>query len=246
MRRTLWILSFSLFCSLPISTYAHAEEPAQADSFNEKLKRGTDLYQNKQYEAAIVQFQGAYAIKPDPILLYNLGQAHRKLGRDTEALSYYQFFLRTATQAPPELRTKVEGYVRELQASIKQREQGPPAAPRTVYVSSERAPRPRWRIVVGAVGLAVSAVLVGYGARALSAHGKCGAPPATPGGECEQIYATLPVGVPLVAVGGLLAVSGATLIAVPGPWVEVKREQPASGLPAGAGAGAGLSLGGQF
>lgn len=244
MRRTLWILSFSLFCSLPISTDAHSEEPAQADYFNEKLKRGTDLYQNKQYEAAIVQFQGAYAIKPDPILLYNLGQAHRKLNRDAEALNYYQFFLRTATQAEPELRTKVEGYVRELQGSIKQREQGP--APKTVYVSSERAPRPRWRIVVGAVGLAAGAVLVGYGARALSAHGACGAPPENAGGECAQIYSTLSVGVPLVAVGGLVAVAGATLIAVPGPWVETKQEQTATGWPVDAGADAGLVFGARF
>lgn len=244
MRRTLWILSFSLFCSLPISTDSYAEELEQADSFNEKLKRGTDLYQNKQYEAAIVQFQGAYAIKPDPILLYNLGQAHRKLNRDAEALNYYQFFLRTATQAAPEMRTKVEGYVRELQGNIKQREQGP--APKTVYVSTERAPRPRWRIVVGAVGLAAGVVLVGYGARALSAHGKCGAPPENANGECAQIYSTLPVGAPIVAVGGLLAVSGAVLVAVPGPRIEIAREQTAVGRTVDVDTGAGLVFGARF
>ena len=45
---------------------------------------------------AIEEFQGLYEQKPQPILLFNLAQAHRKAGHKAQALDLYERYLREA------------------------------------------------------------------------------------------------------------------------------------------------------
>ena len=76
--------------------------------------------------------------------------------------------------------------------------------------------RPRWRIALGAVTAGAGVVLVGFGASALAAQGKCAADPMALRQTCDYSYATNAIGGSFVGVGGALTAAGIGLMAVPG------------------------------
>lgn len=190
--------------------------------FNQLNKEGTELYQQGNYEACIEKFQTAFSINPDSLLLYNLGQAHRKLKQEREALNYYQFYLRTAGDITPDLRSKVEGYVRELRQSIDDKEQRS-RQPTVVVRTTERRPRPLWRVIVGPVLAAGGAATLGIGAWALSGDGSCVDTPSDPMLHCSKVYDTGGLGWGLIGGGSALLLGGVLLAALPGPQVTVER-----------------------
>ena len=190
--------------------------------FNQLNKEGTELYQQGNYEACIEKFQTAFSINPDSLLLYNLGQAHRKLKQEREALNYYQFYLRTAGDVAPEMRSKAEGYVRELRQSINDKEQRS-RQPTVLVRTTERRPRPLWRVIVGPVLAAGGAATLGIGAWGLSGNGKCVDTPSDPMLHCSKVYDTQGLGVGLIGAGSALVLGGALLAALPGAQVTVER-----------------------
>jgi hypothetical protein len=50
---------------------------------------------------------------PDPAFLFNIGQCHRKMGHDKEAVSFYKSYLRNAPNAPN--RADVQKRINELE-----------------------------------------------------------------------------------------------------------------------------------
>lgn len=190
--------------------------------FNQLNKEGTELYQQGNYEACIEKFQTAFSINPDSLLLYNLGQAHRKLKQEREALNYYQFYLRTAGDVAPEMRSKAEGYVRELHQSINDKEQRS-RQPTVLVRTTERRPRPLWRVIVGPVLAAGGAATLGIGAWGLSGNGTCVDTPSDPMLHCSKVYDTQGLGAGLVGGGSALLLVGVLLAAMPGPQVTVER-----------------------
>lgn len=190
--------------------------------FNQLNKEGTELYQQGNYEACIEKFQTAFSINPDSLLLYNLGQAHRKLKQEREALNYYQFYLRTAGDITPDMRSKVEGYVRELRQSIDDKEQRS-RQPTVVVRTTERRPRPLWRLIVGPVLAAGGAATLGIGAWGLSGNGTCVDTPSDPMLHCSKVYDTRELGVGLIGAGSVALLGGVLLAALPGSQVTVER-----------------------
>ena len=78
--------------------------------------------------------------------------------------------------------------------------------------------RPRWRIAVGSVALALGVVSAGFGISALTVNGACenGLMPAD-GQQCARIYDSTTLGGGLLGVGIGLTVGGVLLIAWPPP-----------------------------
>lgn len=76
--------------------------------------------------------------------------------------------------------------------------------------------RPRWRLVLGALSTSAGIVLVGFGASALAAQGKCAADPMALRQTCDYNYATNAIGGGFVGFGGALTAGGLVLMAVPG------------------------------
>jgi hypothetical protein len=78
--------------------------PALAEPSNEAVKMARKRFQEGvaavdagNYEAARVAFQQAYALKPHPSVLRNLGQAELKTGRYLEAARHLSTFVRDTT-----------------------------------------------------------------------------------------------------------------------------------------------------
>ena len=106
----------------------------------------------------------------------------------------------------------------------------PPAELITSGLVLGRQPRPLWRVITGAALLGGGALLVGFGASALSVDGQCNLESAPV--LCDSRYSTLVPGSLLVGAGALLLVGGLTLVAIPGARKKVSvsaGQSPLSG-----------------
>src|SRR5262249_54923764 len=92
-----WVLLVQIICSGP----AQAQN---AGKFRQYYESALKEYDKGQYEAALQDFQSAYAIKQLPRLLLNIGQIHRKLGHAKDALGYYELYLRVEPNPKPEIK----------------------------------------------------------------------------------------------------------------------------------------------
>lgn len=92
---------------------------ADALSAKDEYARGISLYKAGNYVDAAQAFISAYKLKPKPLILFNIGQAYRKMGALDGAVAYYQRFLK---EAPPADRAPLEAdthkYIAELEAEI--------------------------------------------------------------------------------------------------------------------------------
>ena len=91
------------------------------------------------------------------------------------------------------------------------------ANPTSVVPRIERAPRPLWRIVTGATALVGGGLLLGFGAGAQSVNGRCVDAVEPPANQCNRLYQTSTLATSLLVTGGVAAVAGVVLLALPGP-----------------------------
>lgn len=75
---------------------AHAESRPEAD---EHIATATALHAEAHYAEALVELEAAYALDPQPRLLYAQGQLHGLLGECTVATDFYERFLATKPSA---------------------------------------------------------------------------------------------------------------------------------------------------
>jgi tetratricopeptide (TPR) repeat protein len=94
-----------------LSSMAFAGNDAQAAKG--RYESGVRHFDLSEYESALVDFKEAYRNKPDPVLLYNIAQCHRRLGHTEEAITFYRSYLRRAPDAKN--REEVERRISELE-----------------------------------------------------------------------------------------------------------------------------------
>lgn len=75
--------------------------------------------------------------------------------------------------------------------------------------------RPRWRLIAGPLAMAGGALLLGFGASALGAHGHCLDTPMPPRQVCNRVLDTQAVGGGLLGTGIAVVLGGLTLLAWP-------------------------------
>ncbi len=90
------------------------------EEFKQHYEHGLHAYNSEQYDDAIKEFEAAYAIKPKPRLLFNIGQAFRILGNAREALRFYLLYQALEPNPKPGLKAELEGYIAQLRDNIKQ------------------------------------------------------------------------------------------------------------------------------
>jgi tetratricopeptide (TPR) repeat protein len=103
------------FALLLFSSVAGADDRAVA---REHYNKGTKLFELGRYDDAIAEYDLAYQAKNDPVLLYNIAQAHRLAGHAQEAVDYYQSFLEKSPNSPraAEVQLKIDELKRQLSA----------------------------------------------------------------------------------------------------------------------------------
>lgn len=87
-------LHLALALALTLPRLAHAQDDARAH-----FERGVTLYTDANFEAALVEFQRAYALGQNPNLLYNLGAVYESLGRFVEARDALEAYRMRGTPA---------------------------------------------------------------------------------------------------------------------------------------------------
>jgi hypothetical protein len=113
MRRNVREISAALAVSvLGFAASARADD-AQLTAAREHFARGYALAESGNAEAAIGEFEQAYAASPKPSVLYNLGQAYAAAGRSSEAVDALERFLKLSGSSVDEARARqVEALIR--------------------------------------------------------------------------------------------------------------------------------------
>ena len=104
---------------------------------------GVRKYNLSEFEQALDDFKAAYELRPDPVLLFNIGQCHRVLGRPQEAVFAYRAYLREVPDAAN--RKEVERLRAEMEKELQRRlEPTPPTGkmPPTATSPPVTAPPP--------------------------------------------------------------------------------------------------------
>jgi tetratricopeptide (TPR) repeat protein len=110
---SLWIawLVVAVVCGVPPAFGGGDDGKVAAKAHYEAATR---LYDIREYTKALEEYKAAYLAKPDAAFLFNIGQCYRKLGKNPEALDFFQQYLRKAPAEDPN-RTQVEARIRELE-----------------------------------------------------------------------------------------------------------------------------------
>jgi hypothetical protein len=93
---------------------ARAQDTHQA---SQHFQRGVALYGEADYHAALVEFHRAYAIAPNPAVLYNIGETEYQLLDYAAALTSFERFL-TEVSPGDARRGEVEGDLEVLRARV--------------------------------------------------------------------------------------------------------------------------------
>jgi tetratricopeptide (TPR) repeat protein len=108
---------FILRVAGPAGTPRADDDPRAAAG--DHYARGTELAQQGLYEAALEQFNAAYAASPHFAVLYNIGQAQMALGRPLEAIEALSKYLRDgADQVPLSRREQVQAQIGLLESRL--------------------------------------------------------------------------------------------------------------------------------
>ena len=96
-----WLLAFAvLVTTATIAPAAHADGPRPPAPSKEareearaRFNRGVELFEEQEYERALVEFERAYALAPSVGVLFNLAQVNAQLHRYAKAIPLYERYL---------------------------------------------------------------------------------------------------------------------------------------------------------
>jgi tetratricopeptide (TPR) repeat protein len=108
------VVVMALFVCSSASTAAADDVGTARDHY----KKATKAFDLGFYEEAVKEYMAAYQAKDDPVILYNIAQAHRLANHPAEALRFYRIFLTKVPRA--ENRAEVEAKVAELVKVLEQ------------------------------------------------------------------------------------------------------------------------------
>lgn len=108
------------FVGLLIASTAHAQSPSKetsaqtAKEAGKAYAKGESLYKAGHYEAAQVQFETAYTLAPNPVVLLSIAKTQEKRGQFQATVQTLQRYLNERENAPD--RAAVEERIRKIQA----------------------------------------------------------------------------------------------------------------------------------
>jgi hypothetical protein len=125
LRRAVSALGFVLAALAPHGARAQAADSVEAgagsdvDQARRHFGQGLKLYKDGDFDAALVQFERAYAVKPNFKVLYNIAQSYFELHQYVEARDTLSRYLKDgAGSIEPERQAAVQADLSELQRRI--------------------------------------------------------------------------------------------------------------------------------
>ncbi len=122
--------------ALALLVCATATTARADDAFKHHYEAGLSFYSSEDYDSAIKEFQAAYALKPRPRLLFNIGQAYRNIGNAKQALHYYLLYQALESDPKPGLKAELEGYIAQMNSILAQAQQARRAEDRDLSPAS--------------------------------------------------------------------------------------------------------------
>jgi len=129
--------------------WAASSEDSDREAAKVVTKQAAAAYNLGHYDEAAALYEEAYKLVPDPILLYDLGQAYRQANKLDKALTAYRSYLRTAPEDAPN-RERVKEWVSELEwtsdlqaktAAMKAAQKQAPSSPAVPKAPESQVPR---------------------------------------------------------------------------------------------------------
>ena len=106
----------------PTTIPPRAPSTSQMATARLHFQQGVALYEERNYDAALAEFEGAYATSKEPIVLYNLGLTYKALFRYAESVDSLERYLRESAarqqEISPERKTEVESLVAEMKSLL--------------------------------------------------------------------------------------------------------------------------------
>jgi PEGA domain/Tetratricopeptide repeat len=137
-------LALSVLLATPL-LHAQATDTAadasddQVTQARKHFSQGLKLYKDGDFDAALVQFERAYAAKPNFKVLYNIAQSNFELRQYVEARDALRRYLKEGEGSiDPERRSSVEGDLSELERRIAHVKLEVDASGATVYVDGKK------------------------------------------------------------------------------------------------------------
>ncbi|HET6584083.1 MAG TPA: tetratricopeptide repeat protein [Nannocystaceae bacterium] len=227
----------------------------------EAFQRGSQNYNEAQYQQALRDFLEAASLYASPDFQYNIGLCYEKLDKPEEAIAAFETYLKTKPEAAD--RANVEDRIERLRGMAEQRRAGggskPPEDTRKAKSTAARPMLITGDVLTG-VGIVVAlAGGIGFGVAAkrksdalkdVQTGGNPDDLTLADARDLESQGKTFEaIQIAMVAVGGALVVTGVALIAVG----TVRRNNAKKGksararlVPVVGARGAGLSLTGRF
>jgi tetratricopeptide (TPR) repeat protein len=142
------------------------------------------LSDSQQYNAALTGYQNAYALRPSPWLLINIGRVQQKMGRPADAVASFQRFLNQPGTQAEEAVAAAREYLKQAESDLAaQKEKEQRQAQSLSATPAESKPVYKrwwfWLLIGGTAAVAATAVGVGVGVSASSA-GSAGEPARAP------------------------------------------------------------------
>lgn len=138
-------VSLSLATLSPLAAHAQAEAPAgeetsEVEQARKHFGQGLKLYKDGDFDAALVQFERAYAVKPNFKVLYNIAQCHFELHQYVEARDTLSRYLKDgAGSIEAERQSTVQNDLAELERRIAHLTLKVDVTGATVYVDGKKA-----------------------------------------------------------------------------------------------------------
>jgi hypothetical protein len=128
LRRNRWVAMLTVASLLatvgavaqtPTRPAAPAPSGSKMDEARARYQRGLDLYADKNYEAARIEFARAYKLAPSYKILYNIGVCDGQLGDYVSAISSLEKYLEQGkSEVPADRQTEVQDLLKQLRPRI--------------------------------------------------------------------------------------------------------------------------------
>jgi len=121
-----------------ITVEAKPPENPKSALARQHYEAGLAAFNLRDFKTAIAEFEAGYRLKPDPVFLYNLGQAHRLAESHEQALYFYRAYLRTSEDTPN--RKEVEDRIATLEKLVAEKKEAARPPDHTLAPNDQRQP----------------------------------------------------------------------------------------------------------